>query len=213
VSFIFILHTSALPLVVVTVLPILLLFAISPSLFPPALESLTQVVANREKALNIALSDCKCTDSALRDIQQLHAQAKQLYDGLVQARDYPLSRLLSADVRAMSGPDFERFLAEVFLFLGYAVRPTGKTGDQGVDLIVSRGPEKVAVQAKCYSGTVGNWAVQEAFTGMTVHGCHRCAVITSSTFTASARNAAAATGCILIEGHQIGSLIRGKIMV
>jgi HJR/Mrr/RecB family endonuclease len=111
----------------------------------------------------------------------------------------------------MSGPEFESFLAEVFVFLGYFVRRTGRSGDQGVDLVVGRNGVLVAVQAKCYVHPVSNEAVQEAYTGMTIYRCHRCAVVTSSTFTDGAREAARGVGCKLIDGSEICQLIRGAI--
>jgi hypothetical protein len=56
-----------------------------------------------------------------RDSQSLFAPAQALHQGLLRARDYPLNRLLNADIRGMSGSDFELFLADVFRFLGYQV--------------------------------------------------------------------------------------------
>ena len=73
---------------------------------------------------------------------------------------------------------------------------------------------RTAIQAKGYlSSTVGNDAVQQAHTGMTIYCCQRCAVITNSTFTASARQAAAAVGCVLIDGESIPRLIEGQLRI
>lgn len=157
--------------------------------------------------------DCAATRSAVDAVGPRYLDAKRIYDGILRAREYPLQRLLSADCRCMSGAEFESFLADVFHFLGYSVTRTGKSGDQGVDLVVERAGIRTAVQAKCYTNSVGNGAVQEAFTGRTIYGCHRCAVITSSVFTSGARQAAFSTGCILISGDQIPLLIRGQIEV
>lgn len=146
-------------------------------------------------------------DAARRDWERYHA----LVQGLRQALDYPLHRLLSTDWDAMSGEQFERFLVDVFAFLGYRVTHCGHSGDQGADLILELGELRIAVQAKCYSGSVGNAAVQEVFAAKAHYQCHRCVVITNSSFTAAARDLAASTGCLLIEGHQLPDLIRGKI--
>jgi hypothetical protein len=209
--FIFIVRASLLGTVSVAVFPTL--YAVAPLIFPSAIEPIANLAQRYEKAYELALNDHNATSDALNDAQERYVVAKRLHDGILRAREHPLSRLLNVDIRSMSGPEFELFLADVFRFLGYSVRPTGKSGDKGVDLIVARGARDVALQAKCYSGTVGNWAVQEAFTGMAIYRCQRCAVITSSTFTAAARTAAAATGCILIDGSQIHDLIRGRIVV
>jgi hypothetical protein len=123
-----------------------------------------------------------------------------------------INRLRSMNWGILQGVPFEQFLALIFVEWDYHVETTKVTGDQGVDLIVSKTGLRVAVQAKGYPGsTVGNSAVQEAHTGMKFYGCQRCAVITNSTFTSAARKLAEGVGCILIEHDMIPLLIEGKI--
>jgi HJR/Mrr/RecB family endonuclease len=62
----------------------------------------------------------------------------------------------------LSGTDFETLLYRLYVAMGYSVRKTGKTGDQGCDLVVNMGDQRTVVQAKCYNGSVGNAAVQQA---------------------------------------------------
>jgi len=57
---------------------------------------------------------------------------------------------------------------------------------------------------------VQNKAVQEAFTGMRIHGCDACAVVTNSRFTKGAQEAAAGTGCILIGEEEFPDLVIGN---
>lgn len=114
----------------------------------------------------------------------------------------------------MQGVEFENFLAEVFREHGYGVTTTKATGDQGVDLVVSKFGLSVAVQAKGYPGsTVGFSAVQEAYTGKDLYRCHGSAVITNSTFTKAARQAASNLGCTLIDGTQMRELIEGRLQL
>jgi HJR/Mrr/RecB family endonuclease len=112
----------------------------------------------------------------------------------------------------LQGVPFEKYLEEVFLEWGYEVTTTKVTGDQGVDLIVSKGGVRIAVQAKGYPGsTVGNSAVQEAHTGMVHYRCQKCAVITNSTITSAARKLAEGVGCHLIDRTTLPLLIEGKL--
>ncbi len=112
----------------------------------------------------------------------------------------------------MTGAQFEHFLCDVFRLHGYAVEPTGQSGDQGVDLIVQRpGGPRVAVQAKCYSGSVGNDAVQQAFAGMAFHGCQRCVLVTNSYTTRAANDLATRVGCSVIDGSTLPDLVRGDV--
>lgn len=120
----------------------------------------------------------------------------------------------SAAWRTLRGTDFEHFLIDAFRHLAYEVHHVGQTGDQGVDLILTMGSDRIAVQAKGYEGSVGNAAVQQAFTGMHYHRCQRCAVVTNSTFTSSALALAATLpGCTLVAGNQIDDLISGRLRI
>ena len=124
-----------------------------------------------------------------------------------------LTRLLAIDPGRLYPDEFEQFLVDILRFLGYTAAPTGKTGDQGMDVIAERNGVRLAIQAKKYSSAVGNDAVQQVFAGMHHHRCQRCAVITTAGFTASARALAISTGCLLIDGSQIPDLIRGEIQL
>lgn len=136
-----------------------------------------------------------------------HAQFLQVYFGRRH-------QLLTCNWSALAGIPFESFLADVFRELGYEVETTKASGDQGVDLVISRGGRRIAVQAKGYPGsTVGNKAIQEAHAGMTFYGCHASAVITNSTFTSGAVQLAQAVNCALIDGKQIPDLIYGRLVL
>jgi restriction system protein len=114
----------------------------------------------------------------------------------------------------MTGHEFEYFLAKVFEERGYRVELTGRTGVQGVDLIVDRDGNRVAVQAKGYVGhAVGNDAIQQAFTSSTFYQCQSAAVITNSRYTFAARALAERIGCRLIDGEQIPDLVEGRIVL
>jgi len=205
-------HVS-LSIVTTCILTPFLGFGLLPLMFPNDPSALSRAAAAASEQLNLLRRDRLASRAMLDDCFRRYSGSKRIYEGILRARDYPVNRLLNADFRAMSGPDFECFLAEIFALLGYAVRSTGRSGDQGVDLVVSRNGTSAAVQAKCYRHPVGNAAVQQAYTGMRIYGCHRCVVITASSFTHGAREAAIAVGCTLIEGGEIHSLIRGRIVL
>jgi len=145
----------------------------------------------------------------LHDLRKLAARIEQ-----AARRSAAIAGFLATDIEGMSGPNFERFLERVFVTLGYPeVVRTQDSGDQGIDLVVGDGKERVAIQAKRYQGTVGNAAVQQAFAGMAHYGCDRCAVVTNSTFTPAAVALAASTGCKLIDGARLRRIIQGKEFV
>ena len=113
------------------------------------------------------------------------------------------------DIDLMSGVQFEEFLCGYFNEQGYQCSITKASGDQGVDLIAKKGDIIIAIQAKCYSGTVGNHAVMEAVAGMKYYNANRCMVITNSTFSKSAIELAKANGVILWDRQVLIEKING----
>jgi hypothetical protein len=159
--------------------------------------------------------------NSVRRLEQQVAEAKGQYASAHNAWQHALiayqsrlNQLLLSDWRCLRGIPFEEFLKEVFEAHGCQVETTKASGDQGVDLIVTHSAERVAVQVKGYANSVGNDAVQQAFTGMAYYGCQRCVVITNSTFTGAAKDVALKLGiCTLIDGSQIDALIRGSLRI
>jgi HJR/Mrr/RecB family endonuclease len=70
-------------------------------------------------------------------------------------------------------------------------------GRPRVDLIAKRDGTVVAIQAKCYSGIVGNHAIMDAVAGARFYNANQCMVITNSTFTKIAIELARANNVIL----------------
>lgn len=107
----------------------------------------------------------------------------------------------------ISGDDFEKFLKELFLRLGYHVALTQQTRDQGADLIIEKELVKIVVQAKFYGNTVGNKAVQEVIAAKSYYDADSCMVVTNNTFTSSAYELAKANKVRLVDGDELNSMI------
>ena len=105
-----------------------------------------------------------------------------------------------------NGYEFEHWMASSLEKFGWSTEVTSASGDQGVDLIATKGKLVVAIQAKRYSGKVGNKAVQEVFSGAK----HLCipfsAVITTVGFTPSAVSLSQSTGVKLLVVDDIPHL-------
>ena len=111
-------------------------------------------------------------------------------------------------VRAMSGPQFEVFVADLFRAMGYRATMLGGAGDQGVDIVVSYHGERVAVQCKNYKRAVGNKPVQEVFAGARHHSCQQAWVVAPAGYTRGAYELARSTGVSLYDANSIGQWIR-----
>jgi restriction system protein len=114
-----------------------------------------------------------------------------------------------ASVRHMSGTQFEHFVADVMRGLGYRVQVLGGSGDQGVDLIATRGGgERLAIQCKQYARPVGNKPVQEVFAGAKHHRCTATWVVAPEGFTKGAVELARSVGVALYDAHSLRAWIR-----
>lgn len=89
-----------------------------------------------------------------------------------------------------NGLDYELYVEKYLQNLGYIVKRTPKTGDQGVDLIAEKNEDRKAIQCKYYSKPVGNKAIQEVIAGANFYQCTSAAVVSNSSFTKSARQLA-----------------------
>ena len=99
----------------------------------------------------------------------------------------------------LSGYEYERFCANYIKKIGfYNIEVTKSSGDQGVDIVASKGGHRYAIQCKYYSSPVGNKAVQEVVAGAAFYNCDKKMVITNSSFTSSAIDLAASNGVELL---------------
>jgi len=108
----------------------------------------------------------------------------------------------------LSGSDFEKQLYRLFEAMGYKVELTGKSGDQGGDLIANKESERILIQAKCYRDwSTGNAAVQQVAGAMRLYDCNKAMVITTSHFTPEAIVLAKVNQIELVSKEQLQELL------
>jgi len=116
------------------------------------------------------------------------------------------------EVRSMSGAragtQFEIFVADLFRAMGHQAVVLGGAGDQGVDVIVTRGEERIAVQCKNYKKAVGNKPVQEVFAGAKHHRCTHACVVAPAGYTKGATDLARSTSVQLFDARSIHGWIK-----
>jgi len=124
-------------------------------------------------------------------------------------RQKALRALQIAHIDAMTGEEFEEYVAELLRFQGYKTRMTPRSGDYGVDIIASRSGVKTAVQIKRYSRKLDQKPIREAVTGMAVrrYGCTKAMVVTNSTFTKAATFLALESKCELVDREKLGEWV------
>jgi hypothetical protein len=145
--------------------------------------------------------------SGLEKYQWLRAYLETEFRAFHQQRSLNAAK---PDFEEMRGVEFETFLASLLKQHGFEnIRGTPATGDQGADLLATKANRTIAMQAKRYRGAVGNKAVQEVVAAVRFYGADEGWVITSGTFTSSAKALAQANGVRLIDGYDLRSGFRG----
>lgn len=81
------------------------------------------------------------------------------------------------------------------------------SNDYGADLIISKGFEEIVIQAKNYSGNVGNKAIQEVVSAKVYYKCDKAMVITNSYYTQNAIKTAQESGVILIDRDELEKIL------
>lgn len=114
------------------------------------------------------------------------------------------------EIDQMTGEEFEQFLGELFKKRGFKITYTSISGDYGADLILRDGDEKIALQAKRYSGNVGVKAVQEVIGAVKMYDADEAWVVTNSYFTKQAIKLAEINDVYLIDRDELIDIILGK---
>lgn len=114
-----------------------------------------------------------------------------------------------AAVDAMTGVEFEHYVAAVLRGVGYSVAITRATGDFGVDLIATKDGVRTAVQCKRQARVVNGSAIQQVVAGAAVHDCTMTMVVSNHRYTRAAEHLAGVHNCALVDRTWLARLARG----
>jgi restriction system protein len=140
---------------------------------------------------------------ALLILLWLSVQWERLRAALQRKRDLKYASAGMAAIDAMSGLEFEEFVAAQLRTRGWGVTHTASVGDYGVDLVAHKGGIRMAVQCKRLAKAVGVAAVQQVVSGARQHGCDRTVVVTNQGFTKAAHRLATTHACRLVGREQL----------
>lgn len=133
---------------------------------------------------------------AIKELQQ-NIDSSDIKQKLKTKQQRKITKYTIDDIDLMTGAEFEEFIALLFKKMGYSSQVTKQSGDQGIDVIAIKNNTRIGIQAKCYSNTVGNAAIQEAVAGKSFYNCDKTVVVTNNYFTTAAIELAQANNVIL----------------
>lgn len=111
------------------------------------------------------------------------------------------------EIDSMTGYEFESLLKQLFEKMGYAVKQTKLSGDQGADLIVNKFDEITVIQAKRSNSKIGNEAIQEAVASIGYYNAQKGIVMSNNYFTPSAKELAKSNKITLLDRDKLRELI------
>lgn len=103
----------------------------------------------------------------------------------------------------MDGIGYEHFCADILRSNGWSVSVTQASSDQGADLIAYCSEDVLVVQCKRFKGSVGNAAVQQVVAARAHYNGTKCVVVSTGTFTRSARELAASNKVELLHHDEL----------
>ncbi|MGC3993057.1 MAG: restriction endonuclease [Propionicimonas sp.] len=111
-------------------------------------------------------------------------------------------------LRQLDWRQFEDLVGSAYRLQGYAVLPTSPGADGGIDLILTRGSERIFVQCKHWKEwQVGAPVIRELFGLVAANRATRGIVVTSGTFSREAIEFGRQTGTELLDGPAVMALV------
>lgn len=149
-------------------------------------------------------------DNDKTPLEMLHNYYQELRNALADE--------LLQQIADQSPKFFECLVLDLLLKMGYggsredAAQVVGKSGDEGIDGIIKEdrlGLDVIYVQAKRWKPSVGSPEIQGFIGALQLKGAHKSIFITTSNFTAVARDVANRIGnrIVLIDGLQLAQLM------
>jgi len=161
------------------------------------------VVRDRESVLKVFSTQNIIYANGTLNFDKIHkllkAQFGASWKGYVVFKGLLINKLLNhTSGRLTSRPSsrdvggaLEKVVVDIYRNLGYTVSETSATGDFGVDVLAQSNIEKIGIQCKNYSGSVGVEAVMQAHSGGHYYGCSKFVVYSANGFTPAAVEMAA----------------------
>ncbi|HJU16254.1 MAG TPA: restriction endonuclease [Stellaceae bacterium] len=106
----------------------------------------------------------------------------------------------------MSPREFEKCCADYLTLQGWRARTTGRSGDQGADVLAEKNGLRLVIQCKKYRRPIGNRAVQEVHAARAYVGAQAAAVVSNQGYTRAAQDLATKTGVMLLHFTELRNL-------
>lgn len=125
-----------------------------------------------------------------------------------QEREFAESLRREEFLRRMDPVEFERLVCRLYSKMGYEVKTTPKTGDQGADGFLSKDGAKFILQCKRVQGSVGQPILRDLLGTITHFECQGGIVVTTGAVSSAAREWARGKPIELVELDELQALLQ-----
>ncbi len=173
---------------------------------------------NRRKAISEigGQAEPSAAERAISDLFFPGSPDERIEEAVEELNDAVATELLGLIGRS-SPRFFETLVLDLLHAMGYGtsredLQRVGGSGDGGIDGVISLdllGLEKIYVQAKRWQGAVGSPQIQTFVGALQLQGADKGVLITTSTFTKDARQAASRSkgSIVLVDGTRLSALM------
>lgn len=114
-------------------------------------------------------------------------------------RKQVLLSLGASNPMQLSPQQYERFCGLLLEQNGWRVSYTKAKGDQGADVIAEKNGQRMVIQCKQWSSSVGPKAVQEVHAARSFYTAQNAVVVSTAEYTSGAKDLAKSTGVSLLN--------------
>ena len=168
-------------------------------------------VSNYSIEQSLGRIDCTKFADVVNDLRKIYNQYVEICNREKEASKateiIKKSKQKVANVKELSPRQFEEFIADLFEMLGYIVKLTPQTGDEGIDIFIVKDERTIAVQCKKYTNLVGGPEIQRFIGAMRNSKAQKGIFITTSGYTMQAEKFASQEKIELIDEIGLEALI------
>lgn len=173
---------------------------------------------NARQLATAATPPSASSDEGVDDIESVDPPDERIARTIRSAHQALAAELIET-VKSCAPEFFERLVVQLLLKMGYggsrqeAGRAVGQSGDGGIDGIISEdrlGLDAIYLQAKRWQAPVGEGPIRDFKGALDAKGAQKGVLITTSSFTASAKSAAQTSRSykiVLIDGERLAELM------
>lgn len=103
----------------------------------------------------------------------------------------------------LTGAQFEQAVANLLRQVGFGAEVSRQGGDGGIDIVLSKGSRRIAVQCKRYSKAVGPHVIRDLWGTMNHRGFNEGCIVTTTGFTKGVKDFALGRKIYLIDLNDI----------